>query len=143
LIWLVMTYKHCSTQKIYTMVQKTKKAKFPQRKISETFLDFSSPILDSLGQDVTKYKVEQVLKIAFTAWNAVVIDTVKGNSQYVAQLRQLTRDDPMSAALIEQMISRKKDMFSDDLRMIGEYRVTQKRGEWRLWAEARDPSTID
>jgi hypothetical protein len=27
--------------------------------------------------------------------------------------------------------------------MIGEYRLTQKRGEWRLRAEARDPSTID
>ena len=101
------------------MVQKTKKTKFPTRKISETFLEFSSPLLESLGKDITKYKVEQVLKIAFTAWNSVVIDTVKGNSQYVAQIRELTRDDPMSAALIEQMISRKQDMFSDDLRTIG------------------------
>jgi hypothetical protein len=33
--------------------------------------------------------------------------------------------------------------YSDDLRMIGEYKVTQKRGQWRLWAEARDSSTID
>lgn len=125
------------------MVRKTDKTKFPHRKISETFLEFSAPLLESLGKDVTKYKAEQVLKIAFTAWNAVVIDTVKGNSQYVGKLRELTMDDPMSAALIEQMISRKQDMFSGDLRMIGEYRVTQKRGEWRLWAEARDSSTID
>ena len=125
------------------MIRKTKKTKFLTRKISETFLEFSSPLLESLGKDVSKYKVEQVLKIAFTAWNAVVIDTVKGNSQYVTQIRELTRDDPMSAALIEQMISRKQDMFSDDLRMIGRYRVTQKRGKWRLRAEARDPSTID
>jgi arginine repressor len=125
------------------MIQKKKKTKFPPRKISETFLEFSLPLLESLGKDVNKYKVEQVLKIAFTAWNAVVIDTVKGNSQYVARIRELTRDDPMSNALIEQMISRKQDMFSDDLRMIGRYRVTQKRGEWRLRAEARDPSTID
>jgi len=49
----------------------------------------------------------------------------------------------MSDALIEQMITRKRDMFSDDNRLIGEYRVTQKKGEWRLWAEARDPSNID
>ena len=87
--------------------------------------------------------VEQVLKITFTAWNAVVLDTVKGNTKYVIKLRELTADDPMSAALIDQMISRKQDIFSGDHRMIGEYRLTQKRGKWRLRAEARDPSTID
>ena len=125
------------------MVQKTKKNKFPNRKISETFLDFSSPLLDALGPDVNKYQVEQVLKIAFTAWNAVVLDTVQGNTQHVTKLRDLTADDPMSAALIEQMISRKQDMFSGDHRMIGEYRLTLKRGEWRLRAEARDLPTID
>ena len=125
------------------MVRKTKKTKFPHRKISETFLDFSSPLLDALGKDVTKYQVEQVLKIAFTAWNAVVLDTVKGNTQYVTQLRELTAEDPMSAALIEQMISRKQNMYSADHRMIGEYKLTRKSGEWRLRAEARDPSTID
>ena len=102
------------------MVQKTKKTKFPNRKISETFLDFSSPLLDALGKDVNKYQVEQILKIAFTAWNAVVLDAVKGNIQYVTKLRELTADDPMSAALLEQMISRKQDMFSGDHRMIGE-----------------------
>jgi hypothetical protein len=125
------------------MVRKTKKIKFPHRKISETFLDFSSPLLDALGEDATKYQAEQVLKIAFTAWNAVVLDTVNGNTQYVTKLLELTTEDPMSAALIEQMISRKQDMFSGDHRMIGEYGLTQKIGEWRLWAEARDPSTID
>jgi hypothetical protein len=99
--------------------------------------------LDALGKDVTKYQVEQVLKIAFTAWNAVVLDTVKSNTQYVTQLRELTAEDPMSSALIEQMISRKQNMYSGDHRMIGEYKLTRKSGEWRLWAEARDPSTID
>jgi hypothetical protein len=125
------------------MVQKTKNTKLPNRKISETFLDFSSPLLDALGKDANKYQVEQVLKIAFTAWNAVVLDTVKGNTKYVTQIRELTADDPMSAALIDQMISRKQDIFSGDHRMIGEYRLTQKRGKWRLRAEASDPSTID
>ena len=125
------------------MVRKAKKTEFPHRKISETFLDFSSPLLDALGEDATKYQVEQVLKIAFTTWNAVVLDTVNGNTQHVTKLRELTTENPMSAALIEQMISRKQDIFSGDHGMIGEYRLTQKIGEWRLWAEARDPSTID
>jgi hypothetical protein len=30
-------------------------------------------------------------------------------------------------------------LFADDQRLIGNYRVTRKRGELTLWAEARDP----
>jgi hypothetical protein len=121
---------------------KKKKNKFPNRKISETFLDFASPIMNALGKDATKYQVEQVLKIAFTVWNSIVLDTVKGSSEYVSMLRETMKEDPMSSALIEQMIFRKNDMFSGDHRMIGEYSVTQKNGEWRLRADARDPSVI-
>ncbi len=119
-----------------------KKNEFPNRKISETFLEFSSPLMDTIGEDVTKYKVEQVLKIAFTVWNAIVLDTAKGSSKYISMVRKTTMGDPISSALIEQMISRKNDMFTDDQRMIGEYCIMQKNGEWRLLAEARDPSTI-
>jgi hypothetical protein len=125
------------------MIRKKKKIKYPDRKISETFLDFSSPFLDSFSEKVTKYQVEKVLQIAFTVWNAVVLDIVNGNIQYVTKLRELTKEDPTSTALIEQMINRKQDAFSDDHRMIGEYKLFRKNGEWRLWAEARDPSTID
>jgi hypothetical protein len=92
-----------------------KKNEFPNRKISETFLEFSSPLMDTIGEDVTKY---------------------------ISMVRKAIMKDPITSALIEQMISRKNDIFSDDQRMIGEYSITQKNGEWRLLAEARDPSTI-
>jgi len=121
---------------------KKKKLKFPNRKISETLLDFSSPLLDALGKGATKYQVEKVFEIAYTVWNAIVLDTVKDSSEHISMLRQTIEGDPMASELIEQFISRKKAMFADDLRLIGEYRVTQKRGEWRLRAEARDSSTI-
>lgn len=130
-------------RKEYIMVRKTKSGLSPHRKISETFLDFSRLIIDSMGREATKDQVEQVLKISFTVWNAVVLDTVNGTSQYISKIRELTSGDPISAALIEQIISRKQAMFSDDYRLIGEYRLTQKNSEWRLWAEARDPWTID
>lgn len=42
-------------------------------------------------------------------------------------------------ALIQMMIARKKAMFDHDLRLIGEYQLMKKRGEWRLRAEARSP----
>jgi hypothetical protein len=34
------------------------------------------------------------------------------------------------------------ELYADDLRLIGEFSITQKKGEWRLRADARDPSTI-
>ena len=81
--------------------------------------------MDAIGKNATKYQVEQVFVIAFTVWNSIVLDTVKGSSQYLTMLIETLKEDPMSSALIEKMIFRKNDMFSDDHRMIGEYSVTQ------------------
>jgi hypothetical protein len=121
---------------------KKKHLKFPNRKISETFLDFSSPLLETIGGAATKGQVEKVLQITYTVWNAIVLDTAKGCGKNISMLRETTKSDQMTSLLIEQLISRKRDLFADDLRLIGEYSITQKKGEWRLRAEARDPSTI-
>lgn len=121
---------------------KKKKNKFPDKKISETFLNFASPIIDSLGNDPTQDQIESVLKIAFTVWNSVVLDTVRGNSEFVSQIKILMKDDPISSIMFDQMINRKLDMFPDDNRMIGDYKLTKKNNEWRLRAEARDPYSI-
>jgi len=49
---------------------KNKKLKYPNKKISETFLDFSSPLLDALGKGATKHQIEKIFEIAYTVWNA-------------------------------------------------------------------------
>ena len=118
---------------------KRKSASLSQAKISETFLKFAEPLTDALGEGITKEQLEQILKIAFTVWNAVVFDTVAGNNDFVSQLRSLSSGDPV-AATIEQMIRRKRKAFADDLRLIGNYKLTWTNGEWRLWAEARAPT---
>jgi hypothetical protein len=82
-----------------------KKIEFPDRKISETFLDYSSPLLDALGEHPTKYQVEQVLKIAFTVWNAIVLDSVKGGTEYISLVRDTVKKDLMSSALIERTLT--------------------------------------
>ncbi len=48
----------------------------------------------------------------------------------------------MASSMIEQLISRKMEFYADDLRLIGEFSITKKKGKWRLRADARDPSTI-
>ena len=118
---------------------KSNNSKHPNRKISETFLDFSSPLLDALGKAATKQQVEKALQITYTVWNSIVLDSVKGGSKYISMVRQSMKDNPESSALIEQLILRKKTFFENDLRLIGDYSIKKKReGDWRLRAEARD-----
>jgi hypothetical protein len=113
---------------------------FPDRKISETFLEFAEPLLEKEGAPPTAQEAEKVLQLASTIWNAVVYDTVHGNTEWVTRLRNLIADQPPLVALIEQMILRKQSSFGHDLRLVGEFKILEKNGEWRLRAEARAPT---
>lgn len=99
----------------------------------------AAPLLEAAGVRATKGQIEKVLQIAFSVWNSVVYDTINSNSHYVDRLRELAAKDAESSKLIEEMITRKNTMFSDDHRLIGEYKLRRKLGGWNLWAEARKP----
>ena len=107
---------------------KNRHLKFPNRKISETFLEFSSPLLDSIGQAATKDQVEKVLQITYSVWNSIVLDTSSGCEKNISTLRETAKGDQMASAMIEQLISRKMELYADDLRLIGEFSITQKMG---------------
>ena len=110
------------------------------RKISETFLEFVAPLLDALSPEATTDQMENALKVGFTTWNAVVYDAVNANSRFVDQLRDLTGHDPAVSAFVENLIDRKRRLFGDDKRLIGNYQLYRKNGELRLRAEARQPT---
>ncbi len=110
---------------------------FPDRKISETFLEFAEPLLEKDGAPPTAQEAEKVLQLASTIWNAVVYDTVHGNTEWVTRLRNLIAGQPPLVALIEQMILRKQGLFGHNLRLVGEFKILEKNGDWRLRAEAR------
>jgi len=38
------------------------------------------------------------------------------------------------------MIARKQTQFGHDLRLVGQYEILERDGEWRLRVEARSPS---
>ncbi|HSM25845.1 MAG TPA: hypothetical protein VK856_13360 [Anaerolineaceae bacterium] len=118
------------------------KKKTIERKISETFLDFSMPILDAIGHGITKQKIESVLRISYSVWNAVNFDAIKGNTKYVTMLRETMEKDFIGRSIVEELISRKKNQFGNDLRVIGEYSLRKVKGEWRLRADVRDISGI-
>ncbi|MBN2318860.1 MAG: hypothetical protein JXR49_07275 [Acidobacteria bacterium] len=116
---------------------------FPDRRISETFLEFAEPLFGSGDEAPTKEQLETILKVAFTVWNSVVLDTVNGNSQFVKELRRSLAGRVIPSGIVEGMISRKKSLFGNDHRMIGNFHISKKNGEWRLWAEARKPPAVN
>ena len=118
------------------------KQKTIERKISETFLDFSMPLLDAIGNGATKQQIESVLRITYSVWNAVNFDSVKSSTKYVTMLRQTMEKDLIGRGVIEELIIRKRNEFGDDVRLIGEYSLRMVKGEWRLRADVRDPSGI-
>jgi len=44
--------------------------------------------------------------------------------------------------LIEQMIARKRELFADDTRLIGNWKVTRTEDGVKLHADARDPHSL-
>lgn len=119
-------------------MKKTVEITYPGTKISETFLHFAEPLLRA-DRLPAQEEAEAALMIAWTVWNAVVQDTVNGNDQLITMLRKQCAGKPPVAALTEQMIQRKKTLYGNDLRLIGEYKLTMRGDEWHLRAEARIP----
>ena len=109
----------------------------PQRKISETFLDFASPIMDNLPDDASAAYVEGVLKTPHVVWNAIVLSEVTGDRHFLDHIQAAMTQLPEGAALVNLLIQRKRTMFGQDHRLIGRYTIVEKRGELVLRAEAR------
>jgi hypothetical protein len=112
---------------------------FAESKISTAFLEFAQPILGEEGS-LTAGEIEKILRVAFVAWNAVVYDTVHGNTEWVTRLRTHVAPDAALAAVVEDLITRKRARFGNDLRLVGSYKVVESDGEWRLRVEARLPT---
>lgn len=113
---------------------------FPQTKISEACLNFAEPLLGIEPQSRTWEEVEGALKLSLLVWNAVVLDTVRGDKRFITEVRERTAQQPSIAALVEEMIARKQTQFGHDLRLVGQYEILERDGEWRLRVEARSPS---
>ena len=44
---------------------------YPNRKISETVLNFAAPVLDDLPSEAPEHRAREALQVCFTAWNAI------------------------------------------------------------------------
>jgi hypothetical protein len=115
---------------------------FPDRKISETFLEFAAPLMHDLPGEAPDREIRKALEVAYTAWNAVIFADVLNNDRYIDEVRRLTANAPGPATLMEQMIVRKRELFADDARLIGDWTVKRTEDGINLHADARDPHTL-
>jgi len=114
-------------------------ARFPDRKISETFQQFAWPVMQDLPADAPEHPARKALEVCFTVWNAVIFADLLKDNRHIEQIRNLTEHKPEMHLLIEQLIARKRSLFAADERMIGNWEVTRTRDGINLRADARDP----
>lgn len=123
------------------MVKRSPDPRFPDRKISVAFMEFSEPILNTLGPDVSEAEINEALRTSFIVWNAVVYADAVNDASKLDGFVQTIAVQPQLATFVQFMIQRKRESFGDDHRLIGEYKMYLRDGEWRLRAEAHDPYT--
>ncbi len=115
---------------------------FPDRKISETLLDFAAPLLPERSGEATEAQVRQALLVSCTVWNAVIFADVLGNPRFLDELRRRLAPALEKVGLLDQLIARKRTLFAADERLVGDWKLRQENGDVRLWAEARDPDSL-
>jgi len=121
---------------------KRTETRFPDRKISETFLQFAAPIIHDLPSEAPEHRAREALQVSFTVWNAVIFADVLNDHGHLDEIRRLTAGNPEVGLLVDQMIVRKRALFADDERLIGDWEVTRTPEGINVRADARDPHSL-
>jgi hypothetical protein len=124
------------------MDARTSSPSHPTRKISETFLHFAAQMLQDPSIEASAPRIEEALRVAFTAWNAVVFADVLKDHRFLDEIRGRAAETPGVVALMEELIARKRALFGDDERLIGTWEVSWTSGGFSLRADARDPHSL-
>jgi hypothetical protein len=117
----------------------------PERKISETMIDFGEPLVSELESGMPGEVIRSVFEMVITVWNAHVTAMPRwGRPQFLADLDRLP-DDPQLpseavAALRELSSRRSLPRFVDDDRAVGEWSLVGGAQCWRLRCDAREPA---
>jgi len=100
----------------------------PQRKISETILDFGTPVLHDLTQDTPIEIVRASFNIAIIVWNAHVMAMPVWNAPQVLEQLQALLETPAAAPqMIEayhELSARRRERFANDPRTVGQWDVS-------------------
>ena len=115
------------------------------RKISETILDFASPLLGALPRPTDLESTKNALAMAIAAWNAVTLDRWGIAASQTGATRRALEAMPepgreAALAVFDGLVERKRAQFGDDLRAVGKWEVTASAGGgFALSVDARAP----
>ena len=117
-----------------------------QRSMAETLVEFTRPLFAQADEQTTREQLLEVLKLAVTIWNALVVDQWGQGTNHLAELRAVVRAPdapPELGTVFEQLVRCKRELFADDLRAVGEFDVVQEgSGSFTVRAEARLPPRL-
>lgn len=119
----------------------------PERKISETIIEFGAPLIGKLDEKQPMDIVRAVFSLVITVWNAhVMAMPVWGKPEALAQLRDLLRTPGTAPQMIQacsQLAARRQQHFAADPRAVGEWSIAfDHAGRVRLHCDARVPPSL-
>lgn len=119
----------------------------PDRKISETILDFGEPLLAQLGDAPSIEAAENALDIVVMLWNAYVMAMpIWGKPEELARVQALLRDSrvlPYMTDTLEALCARRREKFSDDPRAVGACAIVPDgHGGYNFKCAARVPQSL-
>jgi len=122
--------------------------RLPDRKISETIMDFAKPLLEQeFGRKPPPVdKARPILGFAINVWNAhVMAMPAHGSRDYLRKLERVAWGPdapPQMRATLDMLAKRRRDLFADDFRLVGDWGLEpKKKGEFTFWCDARVPET--
>lgn len=105
-------------------------------------MEFAEPLLEHAPDHLSPQRLEHVLIVPITIWNAVILDDRGAMPGFLAQTRaRVALAQPsVPLAIFDFMVERKRSCFGDDHRLIGRYAVrVDGDGIFHIQAEARMP----
>jgi len=105
------------------------------RKISETLLEFAAPVLSLFEGEPSPARIRPAFIVAITVWNAVILDESEKGTNFVEDARARLGTG-QELEIFDALVTRKRMDFASDRRLIGDFEVHKKGGEFRLRAVA-------
>ncbi len=104
---------------------------------------FAAPLTEVLPHSAKVQQIEEALRVAWLVWNSVIYADVSGDSSMLEKLYQLSKTLPESKAITDSLVAYKRRNFSDDERLIGDFKFVEKDGQLVLRVEAVSPGNRD
>ncbi|WP_242352810.1 MULTISPECIES: hypothetical protein [Anaeromyxobacter] len=110
-------------------------------KISAAILDTAEPFITALPDHASAVAREDAIRLGVLIWNALVCQRLGDPEPFreaLARFRALPEPQcTVMATLVAQVVERKVERYADDVRMVRDWKLTQREnGEATLWAEA-------